>query len=154
MSEPRHLEVSRAIAAPAGAVYDAISDVTRMGEWSPECVSCQWLDDASGAAVGARFEGTNQNNGNEWVIQNEVTSADPGERFAFDCYARDFRFATWTYDIAANDDGTCTVTELWDDYRPDEVRNKPSAVSGVADRAEFNRQSMATTLERLATALE
>ena len=54
----------------------------------------------------------------------------------------------------ATDDGGCVVTEIWDDYRPEEIRNKPSAISGVTDRAEFNRQSMATTLERLAAAVE
>jgi len=149
-----HLEVSRTIAASPEAVYDAISDVTRMGEWSPECVKCEWLDGATAAAVGAKFEGTNQNNGNEWVIQNEVTAADRGARFAFDCSARDFLFASWAYEFESTDDGGCVVTEIWDDYRPEEIRNKPSAISGVTDRAEFNRQSMATTLERLAAAVE
>lgn len=149
-----HLEVSRIIAASPEAVYGAIADVTRMGEWSPECRSCEWVEGSTGPAVGAMFDGTNQNNGNEWVIRNHVTAAEPGKRFAFDCKSNDFHFASWGYDFAATDDGGCTVTETWDDYRPEEIRNKPSAVSGVADRAEFNRQSMATTLERVAAALE
>ena len=75
-------------------------------------------------------------------------------RTAFDCSARDFHFASWAYEFEATDDGGCTVTEIWDDFRPEEIRNKPSAISGVVDRAEFNRQSMATTLERLAAAVE
>ncbi|HEX3706170.1 MAG TPA: SRPBCC family protein [Mycobacteriales bacterium] len=36
------LEVSRDIAASPDAVYAAISDVARMGEWSEECHACQW----------------------------------------------------------------------------------------------------------------
>lgn len=149
-----HLEVSRTIAATPEAVYDAIADVTRMGEWSPECVGCEWLGDATGPAVGAQFNGHNENNGNEWTILNTVTAADRGKRFAFDCTARDFHFATWAYEFEATSDGGCKVTETWDDFRPEEIRNKPSAISGVTDRAEFNRQSMATTLERVATAVE
>ena len=149
-----HLEVSRTIAASPEAVYAAIADVTRMGEWSPECVSCEWIDGASGPEVGARFEGTNQNNGKEWVTQSVVTAAEPGARFAFDCSVRDFHFATWAYEFEATADGGCTVTEIWDDYRPEEIRNKPSATSGVTDRAAFNRESMATTLERVAAAVE
>ena len=38
------LEISRDIAAPPEAVYAAISDVTRMGEWSEECHTCEWHD--------------------------------------------------------------------------------------------------------------
>lgn len=149
-----HLEVSRTIAASPEVVYDAIADVTRMGEWSPECVKCEWLDGATAAAEGARFEGTNQNNGNEWVVQNLVTAADRGKHFAFDCSIKDFHFASWGYKFEAADDGGTVVTETWDDYRPMEIRGKPSATSGVTDRVEFNRQSMATTLERIAASVE
>lgn len=45
------------------------------------------------------------------------------------------------------------VTETWKDHRTDERAARPS-ISGVEDRAEFNRQSMETTLEKLAAALE
>ena len=39
-------------ASPA-EVYAVLSDVTRMGEWSPETVRCEWIDGATGPAVGA-----------------------------------------------------------------------------------------------------
>ncbi len=146
------LAVSRDIAADPAAVYAAISDVTRMGEWSPECHTCAWLDGATTAAVGVRFQGENANNGNDWSIENTITAADPGQRFAFDCSVRDFTFASWGYEIEATADG-CRVTETWKDHRTDEMANRPS-ISGVDDRAEFNRQSMETTLAKLAEALE
>lgn len=148
----RHLEVSRTIAASPDAVYAAISDISRMGEWSTECHGCEWVDGATGPAVGAVFDGHNRNNGAEWTTQATVTAADPGRRFAFDCSVRNFHFASWAYDIEPTDTG-CTVTESWDDYRPDEVINAPS-ISGVEDRAEYNRQSMVTTLDRIAAAIE
>ena len=56
-----HVEVSRRIAASPEAVWNAITDVTRMGEWSPECHTCEWKDDADGPAVGAWFVGHNRN---------------------------------------------------------------------------------------------
>ena len=43
------------IAAPPEAVWDLISDVTRMGDWSPECYRCTWLDGGTGPRAGARF---------------------------------------------------------------------------------------------------
>ena len=43
------LEVSRDIAAAPSEVYAAISDVTRMGEWSEECYACNWHEGSDGA---------------------------------------------------------------------------------------------------------
>lgn len=148
----RHLEVTRTIAASPEVVYEAIADVTRMGEWSPECYRCAWIEGSTHAEVGARFEGHNRTNGCEWTTISTVSAADPGERFAFNVSAFDFVFASWTFVIEPTADG-CSVTEVWDDYRPDEMVAKP-AKSGVTDRADFNRVSMETTLERLAAAVE
>ena len=40
-------------------VWAAIADVTRRGEWSPECVAGRWIGGATAAVVDARFEGDN-----------------------------------------------------------------------------------------------
>ena len=44
------------IAAP---IIAAITDVTRVGDWGPECVACRWVGDAAGPVVGTKFEGDN-----------------------------------------------------------------------------------------------
>ena len=46
-------------AAPL-TVYELISDITRMGDWSPECYRCEWLNGATAAEEGARFRGHNR----------------------------------------------------------------------------------------------
>ena len=46
--------------APIGAVWEVVRDVTRTGEWSHECVSVEWLADATEARPGARFRGRNR----------------------------------------------------------------------------------------------
>jgi ribosome-associated toxin RatA of RatAB toxin-antitoxin module len=40
-------------------LYDMVSDVTRMGEWSPICKSC-WWDEGDGPSVGSWFTGRNE----------------------------------------------------------------------------------------------
>ena len=45
------------VSAQPDAVYALISDVTRMGEWSPETRSCEWLDGASGVRSEPRGSG-------------------------------------------------------------------------------------------------
>ncbi len=148
-----HVEVSRDIKAPPMAVWAAISDVTRMGEWSPECHTCSWNDEATGPAVGAKFTGHNRNGEFEWSTECEITECVPGEVFAFDGVFGDLRFAKWAYRIQPIDGGS-RVTETWDDGRPAEVIEFTTSISGVADRGEHNRQGMERTLERLAAALE
>ena len=149
----KHVAVSREIKAPPAVVWEAISDVTRMGEWSPECHACEWNEGHGGPAVGARFTGHNRNGDKEWSTEAEVTECVPGEVFAFDGVFGDLRFARWAYRIEPTADG-CIVTETWDEGRPDHVIPITTEISGVADRPTHNRAGMEQTLARLAAAVE
>ena len=76
------VSVSREIAAPAEQVWAMVSDVTRMGEWSPEAEGATWLGDASGAAPGARFRGTNRHGTKTWSTwrPSSMPTLDAGSR--------------------------------------------------------------------------
>ncbi len=147
------VEVSRFIAASPRAVYDAIADVTRMGEWSSECHTCQWHEGVEGPVVGATFDGHNRNGDHEWTTQGKVVVAEPGSEFAFECSMMDFHYATWGYRIEPADGGSL-VTEWSDDFRPESAHEFSVQMSGVNDRTERNRETMSATLDRLAAALE
>lgn len=147
------IEISRDIAASPEEVYAAISDVTRMGEWSEECHTCEWHEGFDGPAVGATFDGHNRAGDNEWTSQGKIVEADPGRAFSFECSMFDFHYATWGYRIEPDGDGSL-VTEWAEDLRPDEAMEMSRAMSGVEDRGERNRSTMSSTLERLATTLE
>jgi uncharacterized protein YndB with AHSA1/START domain len=71
------------IAAPPDVVYDLITDVARMGEWSPECYRCEWLDGATAAAPGARLRGYNRLGPMRWERTAVVGIADRGREFTF-----------------------------------------------------------------------
>ncbi|HEX4979521.1 MAG TPA: SRPBCC family protein [Acidimicrobiales bacterium] len=150
----RHVEVSRRIAASPDTVWNALSDITRMGEWSPECHTCEWKDDSAARGVGARFFGHNRNGDKEWTTEAEITAWEPGRRLGFDGVFADLRFASWSYTIEPADGGGCVVTETWDDGRPEQFIEATVAISGVEDRAEHNRRGMEETLSRLAAAVE
>jgi MFS transporter, PAT family, beta-lactamase induction signal transducer AmpG len=51
------------MAAPADVVWEVVSDVTRIGEFSPETFEAEWVDGATGPALGARFRGHVKRNG-------------------------------------------------------------------------------------------
>ena len=147
------LEISRDIAAPPEAVYAAIADVTRMGEWSEECVACEWHEGFDGPVVGATFDGHNRNGDREWTSQGRVVEAEPGRSFVFEVSMYDFHYATWGYRIEPTATGS-RVTEWSEDLRPGSVMEMAKEISGVDDRVARNRRTMTGTLDRLAAALE
>jgi uncharacterized protein YndB with AHSA1/START domain len=147
------LEISRDIAASPEAVYAAISDVTRMGEWSAECHACEWHEGFDGPSVGATFDGHNRNGEHEWTSQGRVIEAEPGRAFVFECLMYDYHYATWGYRIEPTETG-CRVTEWSEDLRPEGALEMSKQMSGIEDRTERNRQTMSGTLERLAATLE
>jgi len=145
--------VSRDIKASTEIVWNAIADITRMGEWSPECHTCEWAEGSNGPEVGAKFIGHNRNGDKEWTTEAEITESVPGQVFAFDGVFGDLRFSHWRYDIEPTGDG-CRVTESWEDGRPEEILEMTGKISGVSDRATHNRAGMEQTLARLAAAVE
>lgn len=147
------IEVTREIAASPEAVFAAITDVTRMGDWSPETYAAEWNDGVDGPAVGATFTGHNRNGDAEWSTTATIVELVDSERFFFDCDMNGFVFAKWGYTIEPTDGG-CRVTEYSANLIPEELREASAGISGVADRGVHNRETMTTTLDRLAAALE
>jgi uncharacterized protein YndB with AHSA1/START domain len=98
-------------------VYELVSDITRMGEWSPECYRCEWLDGATTAAVGARFRGHNRLGPTRWQIDAVVTVADPAREFSFTTVHANGREETrWRYvfdPVAGGVDVTESYEFLW-----------------------------------------
>jgi hypothetical protein len=72
-----HVEVE--VDARAEDVWDVVRDVTRVGEWSHECVGAKWLGGATSAAPGVRFRGRNRNGILRWGRVCEIVDARPWE---------------------------------------------------------------------------
>ena len=138
------------IDAPPERVYALVSDVTRMGEWSPETVRCEWIGGATGPAVGARFKGSNKRGIARWSTKPEVVAADPGREFAFVTRSRG-PSTRWTYRFeAAADGGTDAMEsfELLDDLTLI-IRVADRYVMGITDRKADLESGMQLTLERI-----
>jgi uncharacterized protein YndB with AHSA1/START domain len=146
--------VSIRIEAPAAKVYDLVSDLTRMGQWSPECKRVEWLDGASGVAVGARFKGHNQRGARRWSTTGKVVAAEPGE-FAFDVTSVfGLPVARWRYRVTPEGDAACDLTESWEDRRGGFMKFLGTVASGVSNRKEHNTTGMEETLRRIKTTAE
>jgi uncharacterized protein YndB with AHSA1/START domain len=147
------LSVSRDVAAPADVVWQMVSDLPRMGEWSPENEGGAWIKGATGPAPGAAFRGSNRHGGKSWKTVANVVDAEPGRRFSFRVTALGLPVALWAYDLAPTATG-CTVTESWTDLRPGFFKPIAAKATGVSDRIDHNRSMMEQTLANLAAAAE
>jgi polyketide cyclase/dehydrase/lipid transport protein len=66
--------------APPARVWALIADVTRTGEWSPETHKAEWLDGATGPAVGARFRGRRRGARADRQHANDAAAHQAGRR--------------------------------------------------------------------------
>jgi uncharacterized protein YndB with AHSA1/START domain len=72
------------VAARPELVWDLVADVTRVGEWSPECIGAAWLGEPGRPQPAARFTGHNRfPNGFEYEVTCVVTEADRPHAFAW-----------------------------------------------------------------------
>ncbi|HLY82091.1 MAG TPA: SRPBCC family protein [Acidimicrobiales bacterium] len=126
-------------------LYHMVSDVTRMGEWSPVCKTC-WWDEGAGPAVGAWFTGRNELPDRTWETRSEVVVADPGHEFAFIVGGK---FARWGYTFVPVENGT-QVTESWG-FLPAgiamfEERFGAEAEAQIANRSDAAQSGIPATL--------
>lgn len=144
------VSVTTTIAAPPERVHAMVSDVTRMGEWSPECVRCDWLDDDR-----TRFKGYNRKGFARWSTTATVVANEPGREFTFDVTSLfGVPVARWSYRFEPAADGGTLVTESWEDRRSVILKPITGAAIGVLDRATHNRKGMEETLARVKAAAE
>ena len=134
-------------------IYDLVAELPRMGEWSPECQSVEWVDGArappsapgssatTGAVPAASFK---------WSRRGRVLVADPGREFAFVTEEGGRESTEWRYRFEPVDGGT-RVTESY------EVRWIPAwarIVDVPTNRHRELREAMRHTLGQLKTAAE
>ena len=99
-------QVEMLVQAPPPRVYALISDVTRMGQWSPECYRCHWLGEATAPAEGARFKGYNRRGWFRWSTVCTVTEAEAGRTFAFETKVGNKVQSRWRYELESAEGGT------------------------------------------------
>jgi uncharacterized protein YndB with AHSA1/START domain len=149
----RHDSHSIVIEAPAERLYSMVADLSRMGEWSPECQKVEWLQGSTGPEVGACFIGHNKGGPGglmKWSRRGRVLSADPAREFAFATEEGGQEGVEWRYTFEPADGGT-RVTESYEIHR---IPTWARVVDIPTNRAGELRRHMRQTLEELKHAAE
>lgn len=148
--------VDRYIEASPAALYAIKADVTRTPELTPDIARCEWLDGATGPAVGARFKAINkQGRGPSWSNKPVVTVADPGREFTFTRTEPFGGTIEWKHVFAAEGTGT-RLTESYTVLKPISIVGWfiIGTLYGLKDRKSGLRASMVASLDRLAEVAE
>ena len=149
-----HDSVTLHMAAPPERVWELISDVTKIGRYSPETFEAQWLGGADGPAVGVQFRGHVKRNerGPTYWTTCTITDCVAPSQFAFGVGPnKDRPLNTWGYRLEPVDGGT-DVTE-W--FRiPDRLPMRIYWLLAGGIRGRRNRNDMRRTLERIKAEVE
>ncbi len=146
-------QVSVWMDAPPAQVWDLVTDVTRIGEFSPETFEARWTRGSTGPEVGAYFKGHVKRNGvgpTYWSLC-KVTRCETEKVFEFAVGTDAMTVNNWGYELAPRDGGTL-VTEY---FRLG--TNLPTRAYWLLLgplRRRTNQKGMRTTLERMKAVLE
>ena len=147
--------VTVTMAAPPAAVWALVTDVTRIGEFSPETLEWRWINGATGPAVGAKFQGHVKRNGRGpmyWTTCR-VVECEPERAFAFlvEAPGTSAGVNTWRYALRPTDAGT-EVTESFT-LTPSIFIKVYWTLFGAL-RTKTNVRGMRETLERIKAVVE
>jgi uncharacterized protein YndB with AHSA1/START domain len=141
------------IDAPVARVWDLVSDIRRMVEWSPQVDSCEY-DGEQSAGVGARFTNHNSHEELRWTTHGEIVRFVPGQEVAFRI---DENRVVWAFRL---EPGTSGGTALMEQRTTPEgiseysLRLTDTYLGGQETFTAVMRQGMRQTLERIKTAAE
>lgn len=144
-------QASVEVAASPEVVYDMVSAIERMGEWSPEAVGGEWLDGGSGAE-GDWFLGHNRVGEREWSRKCQVAKAERGRDFTFVVDGVEANCTWWSYEMEPSGTGTKLTERWWF------VNKTPGLASAtpeqLAARIESTQPALEATLVGLRAAAE
>lgn len=142
------------IEADAETLYGMVSDLPRIGEWSPECAGVDWEGDVTTPVAGTTFMGHNAVGPGRrirWSRHGKVLTAEPGKAFSFITDEGGRPSTVWHYTFRPLGNGRTRVTEGY------EVRWIPTwarILDVPTNRHKNLLENMRATLENLKVAAE
>lgn len=147
------LEQSIEVAAPGAVVWELVSDVRRMSEWSPQVTSTRLRDGFDTCELGAQFTNRNTLGDLEWTTHAEVVRFEAEHEIAFRV---EENWAVWSFTLSPSAEG-CVLTQRRE--TPDGISELSHELTDgfMGGQDEFTQtllSGMAETLQRIKDAAE
>jgi hypothetical protein len=112
-------EAELRIAASPAVIWQLVCDIQTPADFSSEFQGGQWLDDATGPALGARFRGRNFHEARgTWETVSTIWEFEPERAFGWAVGDPDVPAARWRFSLEP--DGTGTIIRQWMQMGPGE----------------------------------
>ncbi|HEY3240480.1 MAG TPA: SRPBCC family protein [Acidimicrobiia bacterium] len=141
------------VEAPPEQVWPVVADIATPIRFSSELQEVTWLDDAGGAAPGARFKGRNLHPARgEWETTSTIVACEPGRVFAWAVGDPERPSALWRFELEPAEGGT--LLRQWAQMGPGPsgvtmiIEQMPDKEEAIIERrlGEW-RQNMVATVE-------
>ena len=150
MNQPLPISASVELAAPPETVWELVSDVSRMSDWSPECRKIVVLGSPK-QGVGTKFIGLNRRGWAVWPTTSKVVRFEPGKAVAWRTRESG---ATWSYEIAPTASGTSLTGRRELPSYTIGTKLMAPIIGGAGGHDQELAEGIRTTLERIKTAVE
>lgn len=106
------VEVTRRLTCSPERAWELVTDIELPTRTDGELQRAEWLDGATGVAVGARFRGHNASAQiGEWHTDPEVVEVEDGRRWVWRVGPADAPIALWGFEVETGRDGV--VVRQW-----------------------------------------
>jgi hypothetical protein len=146
-----HVEL--VIEADAGLLYDMVSDLPRIGEWSPECERVEWEGEVTVPVEGTTFTGHNAVGPGRRIRYSRhgrVLAAERGKEFTFITDEGGRESTLWRYRF----EPTASGTRVTEGYEVHWIPTWARILDVPTNRHKELLAGMRTTLERLKVVAE
>lgn len=147
---PLPISASVHVDAPAAAVWETVSDLARMSEWSPECRRVVVLGSGP-VREGSRLLGLNRRGLFVWPTVSRVVRLEPDRAVAWTTRESG---ATWTYEVEGRGHGTMLTGRRELPAYTWATRLAGPLLGGAVGHDHELAAGIATTLERIKADVE
>jgi hypothetical protein len=146
------IEESVEVAAPVGRVWELVSDLPRLAEWSPQVVR-SFVRGPRPIRLGTRLLNVNRRGLLVWPTRSTVVRFEPEREIAFRV---EDNFTTWSFGVEPTAGGTRIVhrREASEGVSPISVRFTGMLLGGEESFQTELRAGMRSTLARMKAAAE
>lgn len=129
MADGPSTQVEVRVAASPEALWPLVTDISLPARFSEEFQGAEWIEDAAGPEVGARFRGRNQHSAiGEWETTSIVYVCEENRCFGWKVGDLEKPGASWRFDLEPSDAASTTLRQ-WVQLGPG-----PSGITVAIDR--------------------